>query len=173
MAGKERSTEAAELALAKIRELVEDIEVAMLNTVGSEGLVRSRPMGTVWDREQSALWLFVDVNSAAHEEIVQHPKVGLSYSDPERDRYVSISGDASFSDDQEQVRRHWRPEFEKWFPGGPDDPSLGLLRVRITQAEYWDDSAKLMRNFFDTLGAPYAGIPDDAVGEHVRVKSRQ
>jgi general stress protein 26 len=161
---------ATEVEMEKIRDLVAEIEVAMLATTGPDGSVRSRPMGTVLDLDPAGIWLFVDTASRAAEEIRARPRIGLSYADPERDRYVSLSGAARFVDHRDEVRRLWRPEFSRWFPGGPDDPSLGLLHVSITQAEYWDDSAKLMRDFFETIGAPFSGIPPAAVGEHARVR---
>lgn len=156
--------------MEKIRELIADIEVAMLTTTSVEGSIRSRPMGTVLDADTAGVWLFLATDAAAAEEIRARSRVGLIYADPERDRYVSLSGEARFVDDRGEVRRLWRAEFGKWFPGGPEDPTLGLLHVTVNQAEFWDDSAKLMRNFFDTMGAPYSGVPPEAVGEHIRVR---
>jgi general stress protein 26 len=161
---------ATEDEMEKIREIVADIEVAMLTTTSREGDVRSRPMGTVLDAGAAGVWLFLSPDSHAAAEIRAQPRVGLIYADPERDRYVSLAGRAQFVEDPAQVRRLWRPEFGKWFPGGPGDPSLALLHVSVTQAEFWDDSAKLMSNFFETIGAPYSGLPPEAVGEHARVR---
>lgn len=158
--------------MEKVRELAADIEVAMLTTVGVNGLVRSRPMGTVFDPDTPAVWLLLPIDSKAAEEVRQHPQVGLAYADPERDRYVSLSGDATFLQGRDEIRHVWRDAFAKWFPGGPDDPNLALLRVDLRQAEYWDDSAKYMRDFFETIGAPYSGVPPEAVGEHGRVRPR-
>jgi general stress protein 26 len=155
--------------MEKVRELIADIEVAMLSTVQRDGTVRGRPMGTVLDADEASIWLFISTEGDAADEIRHQPHVGLAFSDPERDRYVFVSGKAELLHDRDAIRRRWRTEFERWFPGGPDDPALVLLRVRIAEVEYWDDSAKLMRNFFETIGAPYAGIPPEAVGEHARV----
>jgi general stress protein 26 len=32
----------------------------------------------------------------------------------------------------------WNPFYKAWFPDGLDDPHLGLLRVDVEKAEYWD-----------------------------------
>lgn len=31
-----------------------------------------------------------------------------------------------------------------WFPNGPDDPKLALLKVEVDQAEYWDGPSSTM-----------------------------
>ena len=31
----------------------------------------------------------------------------------------------------------WNPVVEAWFPDGPDDPDLVLLKVDAESAEYW------------------------------------
>ncbi len=158
--------------MAKVRELIAAIEVSMLTTIGPGELPRSRPMGTVLDANDASVWLFLSGTSPTAAEIHREPRVGLSFADPERDRYVSISGRAEFVDDRDRIRHLWRTEFARWFPGGPDTAGLALVRVPITQAEYWDDSAKLMRNFFETIGAPYAGVPPEATGQHAQVPPR-
>jgi general stress protein 26 len=155
--------------MEKIRELIADIEVTMLTTITPQGDVHSRPMGTVLDADRASVWLFASANSDAAAEISQEPRVGLIYADPERDRYVSVSGIAELLHERDEIRRRWRTAFAKWFPGGPDDPALVLIHVRITEVEFWDDSAKLMRNFFETIGAPFSGVPPEAVGQHARV----
>jgi general stress protein 26 len=155
--------------MEKIRDLIGDIEVAMLSTVRRDGVVRSRPMGTVLDADEASIWLFISANGDIAHDIQHTPQLGLTFADPERDRYVSVSGTAELLYDRADITRRWRDEFSKWFPGGPDDPVLVLLRMRVAEVEYWDDSAKLMRDFFDTIGAPYSGLPPEAVGEHARV----
>lgn len=156
--------------MEQIRALIADIEVAMVTTMDPDGLPRSRPMGTFFDRDEGAIWMFLSRDSNTATEIEREPRVALSYADPERDRYVSLAGIARFMSDHGRIRELWRDEFGRWFPGGPDAPSLVLVHVPISQIEYWDDSAKLMRDFFETIGAPYSGIPPDATGKHARVR---
>ena len=40
--------------------------------------------------------------------------------------------------DRGKAETLWSPVLKAWFPGGVNDPSLALLRVEVTQAEYWD-----------------------------------
>ena len=39
--------------------------------------------------------------------------------------------------DREQARRLWRWSEREWFPAGPDDPHLLLLRVEALTVEEW------------------------------------
>jgi hypothetical protein len=40
--------------------------------------------------------------------------------------------------DSKKVEDLWDPSYQRWFPGGPSDPGLALIRVRVERAEYWD-----------------------------------
>jgi len=33
---------------------------------------------------------------------------------------------------------------QRWFPEGPDDPRLMILKVQITRAEHWDIDKRAM-----------------------------
>ena len=63
--------------------------------------------------------------------------MSLSYAKPEDNSYISISGTAELISDQKKAQELWDPRYEEWFPQGPSDPSLILIRVTVEQAEYW------------------------------------
>jgi general stress protein 26 len=60
------------------------------------------------------------------------------FADPDAQRYISVSGLARVVRDPVKVRERWSAAYKSWFPKGVDDPSLALLRVTVTAAEYWD-----------------------------------
>jgi hypothetical protein len=37
-----------------------------------------------------------------------------------------------------KAKELWDPNYQTWFPAGPTDPHLALIRVRVERAEYWD-----------------------------------
>lgn len=39
------------------------------------------------------------------------------------------------------MKELWKPFLKAWFPKGLDDPDLALLKVTVTEAEYWDTSS--------------------------------
>jgi general stress protein 26 len=84
------------------------------------------------------LWFFTKEHSAKVDEVAHDQHVSLAYSDPAKDRYVSVSGRCRLVLDKEKARELWNPTLKAWFPDGLDDPELALLCVRVEKAEYWD-----------------------------------
>ncbi len=119
-------------------DLIKGIKVAMMTTVEEDGSLRSRPMWT-HDRDfDGELWFFTREHSPKVGEVEHDHHVSLAYSDPTRDRYVSVSGRCRLVLDKEKARELWNPTLKAWFPKGLDDPELALLCVRVERAEYWD-----------------------------------
>lgn len=125
--------------LQKLREMVKEIDFCMLTTVDENRDLHSRPMSSNGDISPNGdIWFFTSASSHKVSEIEKYPKVNVSFSDPENQRYVSISGTAQLVRDREKIDELWRPEFKMWFPEGKDDPDVALLRVNLEKAEYWD-----------------------------------
>ncbi|HXQ69357.1 MAG TPA: pyridoxamine 5'-phosphate oxidase family protein, partial [Pyrinomonadaceae bacterium] len=64
-------------------------------------------------------------------EVEGSPKVNVSFADPDKQRYVSVTGVAHTLRDRQKIDELWRPEFKMWFPKGKDDPDIALLRVSL------------------------------------------
>ena len=71
-------------------------------------------------------------------------QVNVSYADPNNEAYVSVSGAARTFRDPAKARELWNSGARRWFPEGPDDPRLMILKVEIVQAEYWDVDKRAM-----------------------------
>ena len=128
----------------KLRKMVKKVPVAMLTTVGADGVLRSRPMATQDPDFDGELWFFTRYNSPKSEEVQENQKVNVTYASPKNDRYVSVSGTAALVRDRDKVRELWRGALKEWFPEGKKDPGLALLKVTIDKAEYWDASENRM-----------------------------
>jgi general stress protein 26 len=125
-------------------ELIEGIEIAMLVSVAPGDALVSRPLTTLQSDFQGDLWFFVNATSGKIDDIAMHPQVNLSYADPEQHLYVSVAGTARVLDDRNKARELWHPGAETYFPGGPDDPELRLLKVEVESAQYWQKSGGLV-----------------------------
>ncbi len=125
-------------AIHKLGELIEKIRVAMLTTVAHDGKLRCRPITTQGSTFDGNLWFLTRRSFPKTDEVREHRQVCLSFSRPEENTYVSVSGRAELVSDGEKLKQLWNPDYAKWFPGGPDDPDLALIRVVIERAEYWD-----------------------------------
>jgi general stress protein 26 len=124
--------------LKKLHEMIKDIKFAMLTTVDEKGSLRARPMATLEaDVASRELWFFTAADSPKVEDAKRDMRVNLAYASPNDNRYVSVSGVAQLVRDREKIRQLWKPPHKVFFPEGPDDPNLALLRVTAYDAEYW------------------------------------
>lgn len=151
-----------EEAIARLRDLIKDIDFAMLTTI-DDGVLRSRPMSTQEFEFDGDLWFFTDRKTHKAEEIGQDNRVNVSYAAPAKYIFVSVSGAASLVKDQQRIDEYWRPSHKLWFPKGKDDPDLVLLKVEVEQAEYWDYSSGMLVHIYGFLKSMVTGAePDDS-----------
>lgn len=151
--------ERARAAIARLGELIQGIRVAMVTTTTPRGHLRSRPMMTQDSELDDELWFYIDWRSAIVDDITEHHQVGIVYTDQGKDRYVSVSGIGQVLKDQEQLVRHWNSRAAEWFPAGLEDPNLGLLRVQLEEAEYWDVAARSMVKLFGLDASDEREVP--------------
>lgn len=154
---------------AKLQELLKGIRIAMLTTVGEDGAFRSRPMATQDTEFDGTLYFLTKVESEKVEEIRDHSQVLLTYADTGASKYVILRGQASVFRDQAIIDRLWNPMAKAWFPQGKEDPSIAVVRVYVTDAEYWDANAsKVVRYVKMALAAATDRMPD--MGDHGHIK---
>ena len=140
------NTKTREEAIEKLGKLIEKIDFAMLTTVDTDGVLRSRPMSTQKAEFDGTLWFFTSDKTHKTDEIEKDNRVNASYSKPEDNVYVSVSGTASISKDIAKMEELWNPILKAWFPDGLETPGICLLKVSVEQAEYWDSpSSKLVQ----------------------------
>ncbi|WP_019142008.1 pyridoxamine 5'-phosphate oxidase family protein [Noviherbaspirillum massiliense] len=155
--------------LEKVAEMVKDIKFAMMTTEGMDGTLRSRPMATMQMDAAGCLWFFTRLSSLKVEEAERHHEINLSYSRPDKQDYLSISGSAEIVRDKDKMKELWSPWVKPWFPNGLDDPDLILMRIRIDDAEYWDAPGSMAKRLYG-LAKGIATGNTDALGEHRNVQ---
>jgi general stress protein 26 len=146
-----------EQMIAKVAELIKDINIAMLTTEAEDGLLHSRPMATQKSEFDGTLWFFTGLSTGKVSEIDWNPEVNLSYAEPKDTRFVSVSGSAEIVDDRAKMQELWSDIYKAWFPQGLDDPDLCLMKVEISFAEYWDVPSGKMVQVFGFLKALATG----------------
>ena len=149
----------------KVWELIKDIRIAILVTVDDEGAMRSRPMAAQQDEFSGDLWFFTDIESGKIDEIEGNPKVLLGYSNPSKQEYVSVNGTASIVRDADKIKSLWSESMRVWFPKGPKDAGIALLKVSIESAEYWDAPSATMLLAYGYVKARLTGERPKG-GEH-------
>jgi general stress protein 26 len=160
-----------ESSMSALRKLITDIKFAMLTTRNSDGSLVSRPMTTqaVTENDQDALWFFLSKSGGVVTDMTSDQHVGLTYADPDNDTYVSVSGRAVLVEDLHHKQALWSKINQAWFPNGPNDPDVGLLRVDIVRAHYWDVKKNKLMQLFDIAKASLSGTPPKNIGDSVEV----
>ena len=154
---------------ARLKELIEDIRIAMMTTVDDDGTLRSRPLQTLRCADDGMLWFFTSASSPKIAEAeATNWQVNLSYSNPAKQDYVSVSGRATLTRDRKMMEALWNKWVEVFFPKGLDDPDLALLRVDIEKAEYWDSPGTAVGRAYAVAKALMTGNKD-AIGDNVKI----
>lgn len=130
---------ASQEAIEKVRDLIKDIDTAMLTTVTDEGLV-SRPLKTQEVEFDGDLWFLTSKETEKYEELLHDPRVNVAYVGKS---YVSVRGEAELVNDPAKVKEFWNVAYEKLLDTTYDDPNLVLIKVKAETAEYWETGSKI------------------------------
>ena len=144
--------------LAKLR-------FAMLTSHDRSGELVSRPITTQQAEEAGTVWFFVSAHGGFADDLTADARVVLSYADPSDSFFAALRGRGEIVHDREKARELWNVMAQAWFPGGPDDPQLAVLRVDVEHGEYWDSAGRLVP-FFSMLKAAMTHTTPKHVGEH-------
>ena len=154
--------------MKKLGDLIADIRFAMLTTAAKDGTFDSRPMATQKTEFQGSIWFLTAEDSRRVGEIAQNANVSLIYADPGNASYITVKGRGNVSHDKQKIHELWNPMYQAWFPGGESDPQIRVLRVDVSEAEYWEaNDSKIIRSIKYLAAAATKGSVD--VGEHGKV----
>lgn len=143
--------------IKRLGKLIKGIGIAMLTTTQPDGTLRSRPMVAQETEFDGDLWFISSAASGKMQEISKDQHVNVSFVDPDDHRYISCSGTARIIRDPAKAKELFTRRHEKWFPSGPDDPQLVLLKVDVHQAEYWDEPGSTMVQLMGLMKAAATG----------------
>ncbi len=135
----------------QLSDKIKDVRIVMMTTIEQNGELHSRPMVTQdidavpFDGD---LWFLTLASSPKAANVKEHQQVNLSYSKPDKNLFITVSGTAQIVDDRKKVKGLWNPLAKAWFQCGPEDPDIVLMRVHVTDAEYWDAPSGKMGGLF-------------------------
>ena len=149
-----------EASKKKVIELIKEVDYAMFGTrEGGTGSMHSRPMAFRCEDFDGNLWFFTKKDSRKVRDLSANPETLLCFADPKSQNYVSVTGKTDVVADRAKVKELWVEIYRAWFPNGPDDPNIVLLRVDIEHAEYWDTPSSLMVHAYGYIKAITTGKP--------------
>jgi general stress protein 26 len=153
----------------RVAGLIRTIRIALLTTADGDGRLHTRPLETLAVDPDQTLWFFTDWNSPKVRELQHDVRVSLGYADPSSKTYLAISGVGTLEKDPQRAHELWTPEQRAYYPKGPDDDRLAVLRVRVEQAEYWIAPGRTSY-LLAALEAAVSGTPAGIVGEHGKLE---
>ena len=151
----------------KVAELLKNERFGMFTTIAPDGTLMSRPMAMQEVEFNGDLWFFASRGSRKVAHIAANPQVNVATAGSSS--WVSLTGHAVVIDDLEEKRRLWNAVVEAWFPDGPEDPDVVLLRVDAASAEYWDTPGGRLASAISFAKAKLTGEAYDG-GENERVQ---
>lgn len=137
MTASERPDDARVTSTRALREIIDDIEIAMLTTLDASGEMQCRPLQTQKMGDDCALWFITRADTSAARHAASRPQVSLCYASPEKQTYAVVYGQIECLHNREVLERLWTPAHKVFFPEGREDPGLVLLRVDPTHADCW------------------------------------
>lgn len=147
--------------LQRLAEFIKDIKFTMMTTMSADGSLHSRPMATVGVDENfdGKLWFFTKLHSPKVNDLDQDQHINLAYANPDKQKYASVSGRASVTQEGKLLEKYWNPIFKAWFPDGLKDPELALISVDVLTADLWDSPPSKVVQLAGFVMAQVTGKP--------------
>lgn len=154
----------------KLIDLMNDFSDAMLVTRHDEQTLAARPMAIAEVDDEGLVWFVTDNHSGKVEDLLARDEVLITMQSGKR--YVSLSGHGEVLKDEQKVKELWNESWKVWFPGGPTDPTLVLLRVTPAFGQFWDGSGLNGLSYLLKAGRAYATgtRPKTDSAEHAEVQ---
>jgi general stress protein 26 len=139
----------------RVRELLQQGDVAMLLTFDSEDVHAGRPMLPLWLPGDPHMYFLTHRDSRKVAQVTERPQVAITVITA--GCYFVVLGLAYASQDPVLIRGLWRPSYRAWFPGGTDDREATVLRVEIDKVNYWEPPRSHTHRAFQAVKAVLTG----------------
>ncbi len=150
---KEKTIADSKEAGRELASTIEGIYIATMTTLTPDGKLHGRPMATQQVEFDGDLWFYTYKDSSKIKEIQSNSQVQLGYNKDEKLTWVDVTGRAEIVEDDTKKKELWYDELKRYFPNGPEDDNVVLIKVKPDEAEIWSGS----------------GEPDEP-GENVRLE---
>ena len=125
-------------AIKKLKEIAEGARICFFTTNINAELPQSAPMAIQRVCDKGNLWFISSKESTRNHQILANNKVYLHFANTGSSEYIFLLGEATIHDDKATIEENWTPFAKAWFEG-KDDPRVSIIKVKPTEAFYWDD----------------------------------
>ncbi len=145
-------------AIDKLKSLVDDIMTCLFCTdLKTDDGATCRPMSAIKVCDQGNIWFFSEKDSEKNQAIARDKNVQLFFSHPAKGSYLVVNGEAEIIVDKTKIEELWTPGAGIWFKEGKDDPTISIIKVKPTNAYYWDTDGNRMINFLKMVASIVTG----------------
>ncbi|EOD43542.1 hypothetical protein GTA08_BOTSDO10812 [Neofusicoccum parvum] len=143
--------------VADLLNFVDKQKFCMMTTVTPNGLLASRAMALA-GKEGNGLDLLFHTNteSGKTDDLANDSDINLAFLSSAGE-WASISGQATVETDRAVVKKYYSPGLKAWIgdlgdgthDGGPEDPRIGVIRVKTVTAQYSVSNKTTVGQFVD------------------------
>ena len=145
-------------AIDKIKSLVDDIKICLFCTdLKTDDGSTCRPMSAIKVCDQGNIWFFSEKDSDKNKAITADKNVQLFFSHPAKGSYLVVNGEAEIILDKSKIEELWTPVAKIWFKDGKDDPTISIIKVKPSNAYYWDTDGNQMINLLKMISSVATG----------------
>ena len=145
-------------AIDKLKSLVDDIKICLFCTdLKTDDGSTCRPMSAIKVCDQGNIWFFSEKDSDKNKAIAADKNVQLFFSHPAKSSYLVVNGEAEIILDKTKIEELWTPVAKIWFKEGKDDPTISIIKVKPSNAYYWDTDGNQMINLLKMIASVATG----------------
>ncbi len=110
------------------KDIMSSAKTCSLITIDSEGVPRVREMSPFKPESDFTVWFGTNPKSRKVEQIKKNSNVTLNYLEKGNTGYVTIHGNATLVNSQEEKDSRWKEEWEAFYPNREED----YLLIKVT-----------------------------------------
>ena len=146
------------VGIAKLKQLVETITTCFFCTdITNHNGSTATVMTAQEVDEEGTIWFFSGLDTDRNKNIELDKKVQLFFSDPSKNIYLVLNGEAEIVIDKIKMEKLWSPFLKIWFKEGINDTNISLIKVSSINAHYWDNEGGKMVNFIKMIASVVTG----------------
>lgn len=126
------------------KEIMTSAPTCTLITIDEQGRPRARAMDAFPPEDDFTIWFGTNPKSRKVDQIKKNDRVTLYYLDHDDSGYVMIHGKGYIIDDQSEKEKHWKEEWEAFYPNNQD--AFILIKVLPEWMEVISNSRGILGN---------------------------
>ncbi|MEO6406173.1 MAG: pyridoxamine 5'-phosphate oxidase family protein [Ferruginibacter sp.] len=150
--------------IKKIKELIDKASSCFFCTNTGKMPFATRPMSVQKTDDDGILYFLSANDSHKNQEISENSQVQLFFQGDPHSDFLTLSGQATITEDKAVIKELWNPMLKTWFTEGVDDPRISVIKVDVQDGYYWDTVHAMPVAFIKRLiGAVIGKTLDDSV----------